>query len=38
MPRMRVTRQPMMRVNDERFEVIGLITLENVRIEIVGEE
>ncbi len=38
MPRMRVTRQPMMLVNDDRFEVIGLITLEDVLTEIVGEE
>ncbi len=37
LPRMRVTRQPMVLVNDERFEVVGLITLNDVLREIVGE-
>ncbi|MFH0880252.1 MAG: hemolysin family protein [Lentisphaerota bacterium] len=37
LPRMRVTRQPMVLVTDERFEVIGLATLEDVLEEIVGK-
>lgn len=37
LPRMRVTRQPMVLVNDDRFEVVGLITLDDVLNEIVGE-
>ncbi len=36
LPRMRVTRQPMVLVTDERFEVIGLVALEDVLEEIVG--
>ncbi len=36
LPRMRVTRQPMMLVTDERFEVVGLVTLDDVLDEIVG--
>ncbi|HBA84737.1 MAG TPA: hypothetical protein DCZ95_11640 [Verrucomicrobia bacterium] len=37
LPRMRVTRQPMVLVSDERMEVVGLVTLEDVLEEIVGE-
>jgi len=37
LPRMRVTRQPMVLVVDDRFEVVGLITLSDVVAEIVGE-
>ncbi|MBN1269475.1 MAG: DUF21 domain-containing protein [Kiritimatiellae bacterium] len=36
LPRMRVTRQHMVIVTDERFEVIGLVTLEDVLDELVG--
>ena len=36
MPRMRVARQPLMLVTDERFEVVGLVTLDDVMDEIVG--
>ncbi|MDZ4199286.1 MAG: hemolysin family protein [Kiritimatiellia bacterium] len=36
MPRMRVSRQPMMLVVDERFDVVGLVTIEDVLREIVG--
>lgn len=36
LPRMRVTQQPMMLVTDDRFEVIGLITQEDVLDEVVG--
>lgn len=36
LPRMRVTQQPMMLVTDDRFEVIGLVTQENVLDEVVG--
>jgi putative hemolysin len=36
LPRMRVTRQPMVLVTNERFEVIGLVTLTDVLDEIVG--
>lgn len=36
LPRMRVTHQPMMLVSNDRFEVIGLITLEDVLDEVVG--
>jgi CBS domain containing-hemolysin-like protein len=36
MPRMRVSRQSLMLVVDERFDVIGLITIEDVLREIVG--
>lgn len=36
MPRMRVTRQPMVLVTNDRFEVVGLITIEDVLEEIVG--
>lgn len=36
LPRMRVTRQSMGMVMDEGFEVIGLVTLEDVLQEIVG--
>jgi putative hemolysin len=38
LPRMRVTRQPLFLVTDDRYEVIGLITLEDVLCEITGEE
>mgnify|MGYP001199964493 CR=1 FL=1 len=38
LPRMRVTRQPMMLVTDDRFEVIGLLTLNDVLNEIVGQD
>ena len=37
MPRMRISRQPMMLVVNERLDVIGLITIEDVLREIVGE-
>ena len=37
LPRMRVTRQPMMLVTNERLEVVGLLTLEDVLDEVVGE-
>lgn len=36
LPRMRVTKSPMFLVTDERFEVVGLVTLEDVLEEIVG--
>lgn len=36
LPRMRVTRQPMVLVTNDRFEVIGLITQEDVLDEVVG--
>jgi putative hemolysin len=36
LPRMRVTRQPMVMVVDERFEVIGLVTLHDVLEEVLG--
>ena len=36
LPRMRVTRQPMVFVVDERMEVIGLVTLTDVLDEILG--
>ncbi len=36
LPRMRVTRQPMILVSDERMEVVGLVTLEDVLQEVVG--
>ncbi len=38
LPRMRVTRQPLFLVTDDRCETIGLITLEDVLREITGEE
>jgi len=38
LPRMRVTRLPLFLVTDERYEVIGLITLEDVLKEITGED
>ena len=38
LPRMRVTRLPLFLVSDDRYEVIGLITLEDVLREITGEE
>ncbi len=38
LPRMRVTRQPMVLVVDDRLEVVGLITLSDVIAEIVGEK
>jgi len=37
LPRIRVTRQPMVLVVDDQFEVIGWITLSDVLAEIVGE-
>jgi putative hemolysin len=36
LPRMRVTQQPMMLVTDDRFEVVGLVTQEDVLDEVVG--
>lgn len=36
LPRMRVTRQPMVLVMDDRFEVIGVVTLEDVLDEVIG--
>lgn len=38
LPRMRVTRLPLFLVTDDRCEVIGLITLEDVLCEITGED
>jgi CBS domain containing-hemolysin-like protein len=38
LPRMRVTRLPLFLVTDDRYEVIGLITLEDVLMEVTGEE
>lgn len=38
MPRMRVSRQPMMLVVDDRFDVVGLVTIEDVLREVVGNE
>ena len=38
LPRMRVTRLPLFLVADDRYEVIGLITLEDVLQEVTGEE
>lgn len=38
LPRMRVTRLPLFLVTDERYEVIGLITLEDVLREVTGED
>ena len=38
LPRMRVTRLPLFLVADDRYEVIGLITLEDVLREVTGEE
>jgi len=35
--RMRLTRQPMFLVHDERSEVLGLVTVEDVLEEVVGE-
>ncbi|MBR6021264.1 MAG: DUF21 domain-containing protein [Kiritimatiellae bacterium] len=37
LPRMRVTNSPLFLVTDSRYEVIGLITLEDVLTEITGE-
>lgn len=36
LPRMRVTRQPLVLVTDERMDVVGLVTLELVVAEFVG--
>lgn len=36
LPRMRLTRQPMMLVTDDRLEVVGLVTLNDVLDEVVG--
>ena len=36
LPRMRVTQQPMMLVTDDRFEVVGIVTQEDVLDEVVG--
>ena len=38
LPRMRVTRLPLFLVADDRYEVIGLITLEDVLREVTGED
>ncbi len=38
LPRMRLTRLPLFLVTDDRYEVVGLITLEDVLSEITGEE
>jgi CBS domain containing-hemolysin-like protein len=38
LPRMRVTRLPLFLVTDDRYEVTGLITLEDVLQEVTGEE
>ena len=38
LPRMRVTRLPLFLVTDDRYEVTGLITLEDVLREVTGEE
>ena len=37
LPRMRVTRSPLFLVTDARYEIVGLITLEDVLAEITGE-
>lgn len=37
LPRMRVTRQPLVLVTNDRFEVIGLVTQEDVLDEVVGK-
>ena len=37
LPRMRVTKSPLFLVTDSRYEVVGLITLEDVLSEITGE-
>ncbi len=37
LPRMRVTRQPIVLVTGEKYEIIGFVTLDNVLEEIVGE-
>jgi putative hemolysin len=37
LPRMRVTRQPMVLVTNDRYEVVGLVTLADVLEEVVGE-
>lgn len=37
LPRMRVTKLPLVLVTDERYEVVGLITMEDVLDEITGE-
>jgi len=36
LPRMRVTRQPMVLVADEKTDIVGLVTLEDVLEEVVG--
>lgn len=36
LPRMRLTRQPLVLVTDERYEVVGLVTLSDVMEEVVG--
>ena len=38
LPRMRVTKLPLFLVTDDRYEVIGLITLEDVLQEVTGED
>jgi CBS domain containing-hemolysin-like protein len=37
LPRMRVARQPMMLVTDERMDVVGLVTIDDVLEEVVGD-
>lgn len=36
LPRMRVTRQPLVLVTDEKYETVGLVALEDVLEEVVG--
>jgi CBS domain containing-hemolysin-like protein len=37
LPRMRLTRQPMLLVKDKQSRIVGLVTVEDVLEEIVGE-
>jgi CBS domain containing-hemolysin-like protein len=36
LPRMRVTRQPVVLVTDEKMDVVGLVSLDDVLAEFVG--
>jgi CBS domain containing-hemolysin-like protein len=37
LPRMRVTRQPLVMVLDDRYEFVGIVTIEDVLEEVVGQ-
>jgi putative hemolysin len=37
LPRMRVTRQPLAMVMDARYDLVGIVTIENVLDEVVGQ-